>query len=316
MHVILDSTLERLEDRQKLKPLKGHIEEYNKLAPVVWTSVNGTVGHDNYLGYLAEAWNNHLGYVIRPDYLWNMVISELAIVVRDKPEHYRDLFTTADEKVEITVVGSTAHHLIYAVSEKLQNLVPTNMSAFLPDFTTTSDSAMFAHRATFLDTVSPYYNYSMLLCGFPSVELRGTSEDWLLFRKKVMELSEIFMEKSDTVLSYLTGVGAIVSTIQDYVDDLAAGKEIDTAFLKNIMSLKRCGSGHQVEVDGWISEMYINKPRPAYVENFSRHISVVDYKDLSANKDYRIYSGLLCSEINGDILWPDFGIVQVEREED
>lgn len=316
MHVILDPTLERLGDREKLRPLSELVATYEKVAPVVYTTVEGTVGHDNYLGYLAEAWNNHLGYVLSPDFLWNMVISELAIVVRDDPETYRDLFTTSDEKVEITVEGATAHHLVSAVSAALKDLVPVKTTAFFPDFTTTAESDMFAHRATFLDCVSPYYNYSMLLCGYPSVMLRGTTEDWQLFQKKLVQLSAIFGAKSDAIITYLAGVATIVSTLQGHVDALAAGNEIDTTFLKNIMTLERCGSGHQVEVKGWISQMYIKQPRPAYVGNFSRHVAVVDYKDLSANKKYRLYSGLLSSEVNGDILWPTFGFIQTEASED
>lgn len=315
MNVILDAALERLGDKERLRPLTDLVSSYEKNEAVVQAAVEGTVGHDNYLGYLAEAWNNHLGYVLTPDFLWNMVLSELTIVVRDAPEVYRELFTTSDEKIEITVEGTKPQHLVYAVSAALKKHVPVDTGAFLPDFTTTSDAAMFAHRAAFLDCVSPYYNYSMLLCGYPSVQLRGTPEDWLLFQKKISQLKGIFSEKSAEVVSYLDGVGSIVSKLQGYVADLAQGLEIDTTFLKNIMTLERCGSGHQVEVKGWISQMYIEQPRPAYVSNFSRHVAVVDYKDLNVNKNYRLYSGILSSEVNGDILWPMFGFIQTERAE-
>ncbi|MCP4528505.1 MAG: DUF4419 domain-containing protein [Aestuariibacter sp.] len=316
MHVILDPTLERLGDQEKLRPLTEYLAEYDANSPVVYHTLRGTVGHDNYLGYLAEAWNNHLGFVIKPDYLWNMVASEIAIVVRDNPEHFRDLFSTSDETVEITVVGCKAHHLIYGVSAELKKLVPTDTSAFIPEFTTTSDAATFAHLATFLDTVSPYYSYSMLLCGFPSVMFRGTPDDWFLFRNKLSALSDIFKDKSAVLVEYLAKVAAVVANLQDIADNLHAGKEADTAYLSNIMALKRCGSGHQVEVEGWIRDFYVHQPRPAYVGNFSRHIAVVNYKDLSVSKNYRIFSGLLSSEVNGDILWPTFSFIQTEAEDD
>lgn len=315
MHVKLDSTLERLGDKERLRPLADLVGSYEQNEHVVLAAIEGSVGHDNYLSYLAEAWNNHLGYVLTPDYLWNMVLSELTIVVRDNAETYRDLFTTSDEKIEITVEGVKPQHLLTAVSSALKHHVPVNTGAFLPDFTTTSEAAMFAHRAAFLDCVSPYYNYSMLLCGYPSVEFRGTPEDWLLFQKKISQLKGIFSEKSAELVSYLDGVDAVVAKLHGYAVDLSQGLEIDTTFLKGIMTLERCGSGHQVEVKGWISQMYIKQPRPAYVSNFSRHVAVVDYKDLNVNKNYRIYSGLLSSEVNGDILWPMFGFIQTERAE-
>ena len=73
-----------------------------------------------------------------------------------------------------------------------------------------------------------------------------------------------------------------------------------------MFSLERCGSGSQVMVSGWITQLYIEQPRIPYPENFISCVSKIDYKCYNDGSDYRLYAGLFVSKIENDYLVPEF----------
>jgi len=62
--------------------------------------------------------------------------------------------------------------------EELRAHVPTDTTLFIPEFSTTTTASRHAMYASFCDLCSPYYNYGMLLCAFPSISIQGGKEDW------------------------------------------------------------------------------------------------------------------------------------------
>lgn len=256
------------------------------------TKIDAQITHRNYLDYLSLCWKRHYGAVISPTIFWNMVLNNLAFEVNKNPSKYQKYFTETEEKQEICVVQGGNLISPELLIDGVKGRVPSNiMDHTFPSYSTDTEKSQIANYTAFLDMVSPYYNYSMLLCGIPKIKVLGTLDDWNLFIAKCMKISEIIPEFK----KYLEVVRKRIVKI--YEDSCEYG---------GIFSLERCGSGSQVEVSGWIKEFFIEKPSVTYPENFISCISKIDYHNYNDNKDYRLYAGLFTSVIDDDYLVPDF----------
>lgn len=304
----IDNTLEQAEIRET------DVDNFNKsiISKSTTSSMNlmlvrdcigGEHRHLGYLEYLKTAWNNHYGVIFTPDIFWQLFLTEVAGHIKDNAEKYRSLFTDSDEKKEITVLTADPQLIsLDLIAEKLTELVPTDSDMFLPEFTTTTIGSALSFKAAFADAMSPYYDYSMMLCGIPKVKLLGEEKDWDAVTSRVAKFKEII-----ELPEYFDAVDSLANDIKSNVSNP------DAEFWGNIFSLKRCGSGGQVEVSGWINNLYIKSPRPAYIQNYPASVSFVSYKFLNTGQDFELCYGLFSSNVEGEYLVPEFGFVINEK---
>lgn len=281
------------------KKIIGKSSKENKSLTTVRDCVDRELRHMGYLEYLQKAWNSHIGIIFTPDFFWQIFLTEVATHIKDNAEKYRDLFTDSDEKKEIIVVTGDPQLIdLRLIADELLKLTPINTEMFLPEFTTTTFQASMAFKAAFADAMSPYYDYSMLLCGFPKVKLMGEEKDW----DKVIENIEEFQTMIE-LPEYFEKVSNLASEIKGNISNP------DKDFWDKMFSLKRCGSGSQVELNGWITDLYIKKPRPAYIHNYPASTSYVEYKLINTGQKFELCYGLFSSNIEGDYLVPEFGYI-------
>ncbi len=262
-------------------------------------NVTGEIEHLNYLKYLGICWNYHIPVVLKPDYLWQMILCEVGSDIKNNAEKYRSLFTEKTEgKTEITVYTNDPILLpLDSIVEQLRKLVPTGIEKFLPNFSTSTPLATFAFNAAFCDAMSPFYNYSMFMCNIPKIRVEGTVEDWKLMLNSVNEINEI-LDLKPYFEKVTTSLNAIIDAL-----------ETDNGeYFKTMFKLTRCGSGSQTEVDGWIDNFFVKLPKLAFINNYSSCISTVEYKNLTTNKEYVLKVGLLGSKFDeNEFLVPEFG---------
>lgn len=248
--------------------------------------------HRNYLGYLSMCWNRHYGIVISPTILWNMVLNNLAYKVNQEPETFRKYFSESDEKQEIKVMQGGNLIDVKLLIAGLKGRIPSSMlEDSFPAFSTDTKKSVIADYTAFLDMVSPYYNYSMFLCGIPKVRVLGTDKDWSKLMFTLGKVTALLPECQDYLITVANHVALIADNNCDFSD---------------FFRLDRCGSGSQVEVSGWIRDFFIEQPRVSYPENFISCISKIDYHNYNDDKDYRLYAGLFNSEIENGYLVPEF----------
>lgn len=315
--IILDPTLKPVSltsERPripKLKQMQASIVEgsldMKEKTPILSPDLVGTVGHMNYLSYLETCWGAHYIPVITPDIIWYTLLCELALEIKKDPEAIRHLFTTSKGKTEIAVPSSDPIRLpIEAIVEQLHRLVPNGRAQlYLPTFSTSTSRSKQVMGCAFADAVSPYYNYSMFMCGFPAIDVRGTQADWesVLSRWEAIR-SELPIKETEAVksLRHLS----------------RAETRADPEFWKLMFKLERCGSGGQTEAFGWITMLFANQPdEPRFVSNFDSHVSLVDYTQLDTDQTFKLVAGLLSSEHkpqeDGSVLLePQFGSFVVE----
>ena len=263
------------------------------------TAITAEITHMNYLMYLCQCWKRHYGVIVSPTILWNMVLNNLAYKVNKTPDVFRKYFTESEEKIEICVEQGGNLIDTKLLIAGLQGRIPSKMLRdSFPEFSTDTEKSQIANYTAFLDMVSPYYNYSMYLCGIPKVKVLGTLDDWL----KVMFNLGLITSAIPEFTDYLVTVANKVSTIIE-----------DTCNYNDMFRLDRCGSGSQAEVAGWITEFYIEQPRVTYPENFISCIAKIDYHNYNDGQDYRMFAGLFTSTIEDDYLIPDFGDIYFRK---
>jgi len=256
--------------------------------------------HDNYMHYLEKCWGAHLGIVITPDIMWFTILSEFSSLVKTSSETYRNLFTDSSEKKTITIVSNGMSNMsLEKFAAELKHAIPTDTSLYFPEFGLTKNSA-YAFYATFCDLCSPYYNYTMYLCGFPLIDVKGTIDDWKTLKTHWDKLKLVIHENNKWKTD--------VSSVLDNIIENFSNQE----WWKTIFSLKKCGSGHQTTVSGWFSSLFHTQPKILYAENFSAHLSTIKYKQLDTNKNYETCMGLFNSVQSDEFMIPSFSFINYD----
>jgi|CXWL01.1.fsa_nt_gi hypothetical protein len=274
-----------------------------------------TTTHTNYLAYVKLCWQHHWGIVISPDYLWHVVMCEIAEHVKQNSDYYRNKFTTSSEKEMIVVLTGDPEVLpLHSIVAKLDEKVPSDISAFIPKFSTSTELSQFVFKAAFADAVSPYYSYGMKLCGIPKVKILGCADDWKLFQKNISLLKGI-LDKSD-MIEYFKGVSEGIDNISTIYNLNTASIPAIQTIWKQFFKAEECGSGSQYVIDGWITKFFkhYNKDSGVLdVNDFSTCVSIVNYKNLDTDKIFNLYAGLFTSKENEGFLEPDFGYFVCEH---
>ncbi len=288
-------------DYRDKKNYKGQIK-VQQLFPIE-NNMDGDFSHKNYIEYLLGAWDSHSGIVVSPDIIWYTLQCELTSLVATNSDTYRSLFTTSDKKEEVIVYSDSMTVMpLDTLVNALKKKIPSEIGAFLPEFSTSSQRAILARLAAFADMVSPYYSYGMFCCGFPCIDVRGDKADWGKLRACWNSIGKLFTKHQN----YVAQVDAILEKICLSLDD--------ADFWKNMFSLDACGSGHQYFVRGWFEKLLEHPPDFKMPENYPSHISTVAYTQVNIKVDYEMKQGLISSKKDGVFMIPEFAHIIYRKE--
>ena len=268
--------------------------------------------HPGFIQYVFTAWVNELGVVLKPDVLFYTIISEIKDAIINKPDNFKKLFTTLDEKTEIEVVHLTIDKLVDA----LEQLIPCK-ELFDIITKTEFDTAPFYFKQvlgiTMADMGTPYYSYSTSKCGIPKLRVLGDIGNWENLCRAIDGLQKLLAPCSSQVGKYLL---LALETINEIM--AAAFTKNDREFFQNIFTYAKnakCGSGHaKVVMNGWIKNFYINHQSP-YIRDYSSHLNCLPYidKDDPSKIMYYFYaSGLSSSYVIDGYLYPEYNIAHCQ----
>ena len=147
---------------------------------------------------IMEAYNRHHELVLRPDDVWQAILTQFSFYVNANAEALRDRFVNFEGKKTLVVeMGGTLFTADYAkFAERMvdENIVknikdPEMVAWLLPAFTTTTVNDRVVAAVSVMSTLQHYFEYvCRLCCGIPKVTLLGTVEDWTLLRQKADRL--------------------------------------------------------------------------------------------------------------------------------
>ena len=319
LFVVLDLTLKSPKEIQGIsyEDLLQRISEQNsgncgvrmkhrKTYPVVELDLSKEgIYFFNWFNYIRLCWANHLIAQIRPEDLSFTFFCIISEHVAYNPNNFRSLFSDKKEgKEDITIEGKKSSKKLDlpAILAQINKVAPIDLFHLLPEFSTDTKASKMARISAFAEMLSPFYAYSMMLCGFPGVRITGTAEDWDKLLKNIRVFRELLSkrDKKKELERYFVAMIDIVEKIHKQASTGVA----DPEWLKKININTHCGSGHQEAVDGWICEVYNifwkdNKgwTEPPMPQEFPSHITSVPYKIIykygeKDTKDYLLHYGL------------------------
>ena len=154
------------------------------------------------LSTIYEAYSNHYNLRTGPEDWWYTIIQTVALAVdsNSKSEEVRKFFVQHEGKKTLAVQVGTGplrvedidySWLFDQFSQKIEeNInVPEYVQQIIPDFSTTSKIHKIVSQITLMTSVQEFFEYlSFTLCGIPSIEMKGTEDDWIYLGLKIKSL--------------------------------------------------------------------------------------------------------------------------------
>jgi hypothetical protein len=272
------------------------------LSDVGGTVVRGVRDHQRtqtgFINVLADAYSRHIGLVVNPHDVWFVILTNIVAVMKKDPDQFKSIFTASDKKEMLLVQQTHATDInINALIKLLQDAAPVDLTMFLPEFSDTTPEAKLAMSASVLDMAQHYYDYGMFCCGIPAIDLRGTREDWVAICDAINEIETAVYSSGatqhgmDPIIKYLHRVEDVATNI------LLSFEQDQTEFWKDIFTQENVGSGGDLQIDGWICDLYHNAKRGALIRSFHDSVSKFPYKNVSTGEHFLMVHGAFGSNV-------------------
>lgn len=152
-----------------------------------------------FVGAACLAYNNHHDLVLRPDDVWQAIVTQFSFYVQGNSMLLRHKFVAHWGKKQLNVQARGSlfsapyeylcAEMLVAMKKHLKD--PSVIDWLQPNFTTTTDADRVASAISVMSTLQAYFEYKFsLLCGLSSVELLGTVDDWKKLLTKANRLAE------------------------------------------------------------------------------------------------------------------------------
>jgi hypothetical protein len=218
------------------------------------------------------AFFDHHPLVLSPDIIWLTIAQGLANHIDQNAESLRDEFVFHDGKKELVierpdfVKGSPDNDWENVFPEFSSliaaNCVPGTTELIENDFSTTGAVEKVVSHITLMDAVQHYFTYTMCCgCGFPSITLTGTPNDWEKIRKKAGRLSKYDLD---------WWLEALLPVLDQFV--AAAHGKPDLDFWRSLCMINTGTSFPKYEpLTGWVQVFfpYVIDPRPPRMQSFA-----------------------------------------------
>lgn len=251
-------------------------------------SVNTGLQNKGFIGLLSHAYSYHKKLAIAPHDIWSIIIGDLVKYVGKNSEQFRSLFTQSTEGKTTIIIpsGSLTEIPMSSLSDAVKNSVLFDANLLTPAFSTNKDIHTEYFQALLCDLASPYYDYSMFCCGIKAIKLLGNKDDWELLISNYNTLMNLFCELDQNLIQHFNNVSYILENIIETFD----GDK--TNFWQDIFTQKNVGSGGDLTVDGWITELFIEVRSFAKIQNFTTDYAIVKYEQLQTKEKFAaLYGG-------------------------
>ena len=211
------------------------------------------------------AWDSHRPLILSPDHFWLLILQGVSDHVTMHSDKVRDGFVNFSGKQTLTVVRD---HFVLDSSEndwegvveefvaQIDQFTCANTTSLLtPKFSTTSHLTMIAAKVTVMDVCKSFFNYLVLTrCGFPSVMMEGSANDW----KQLRERTESLLDSDKLVADFAKDWRETLLPILAKLEKQAADpSNPDTDFWNSMVKIDGSrGSGAYSWMNGWLNKFF------------------------------------------------------------
>ena len=243
---------------------------------VVKTSFEGEklcyLGEDNFFKCVVRAFADHRSLVLSPDMVWLLIDQGFSRYVNAHSEELRDKLVLHQGKMTLRVDkdnnvldpakgdwSQLLNDFSALVAENTKGEVADMMIA---DFSTTGVDERIASQITLMEAVKSYFDFSNRAagCGFPTITLEGTPEDWKKVREKARSLSKYGLEKWANELDPI--LAEFVKASEGNPNQAFWESMVMKDHVEKLQTAKACGLyeiNGTTHLDGWILKFFPNK---------------------------------------------------------
>lgn len=284
---------------------------------VMGTVVRGLRDHQRtqtgFINVLAEAYSSHIGLVVNPHDIWFVVLSNIVALIKENAEEFTSIFTVSEQKEMLLVLQTHPTDInIDALIELLKAAAPVDLSIFLPEFSETTPEAKLAMAASVLDMAQHYYSYGMFCCGIPAIDLRGSREDWSAICDAISAIKNAVYSSgasADAIISVTPYLGDALNVASNI---LKSYDQDQTEFWTDIFTQQNVGSGGDLQVNGWICDLYHNVKRGELIRAFHDSVAKFPYKNMSTGQHFLMVHGAFGSNIEDGFVTTVYDHITIE----
>jgi hypothetical protein len=219
-------------------------------------------GNSALLSSMFEAYCSHFGVEIRPDDIWEAILGSFNLYWNIHAEELRHLVVNHKGQKDIVVTdgecgSDTGYYgllnsVVPKICEKIAADNKINLVDWIkPTFSTTTENDIRFCMVTAMSLVKAYYKYSFVLCcGFSSVTLCGTKEDWVMLREKVLQMKTLFADNGKTIPTIDHWSDVMIHVLNSFI--AVFDGVLDESFWQSPFTTKSYGSGGDIKFQGWI----------------------------------------------------------------
>lgn len=237
--------------------------EYNTLSDNYNSVLDGSFNmqtqacsaHNGLVSTVLDAYNKHYHLVLRPDDVWQAVLTQFCFYFNSRAEELRTAVVnfSGDKTLVATQIANiqTANYteLIWdLVIVEMRKMIKdsTIIDWLLPNFSTSTDKDRLVAAITTMSTFQSFFKYKMqLMCGIPKVTLKGTVEDWTLLKTKIQSLTKF--DGSEQLMT--KWVSQLIPICNQFISSY---DNVNIVFWDTVVS--HIGGGSSAEyISGWLS---------------------------------------------------------------
>ena len=244
------------------KPLERvrapNLEQY-KVSSLEETEDVISYGEHSFLEGMLQAYRNHKSFTLSPDIIWLLIVQGFTYHLDKNHEKLRSMFVSFDGKEKLQVIrlkltpdtatgkdwSGIIDEFITQISEKTGKQITDTLE---PKFSTTNQVSRTATCVSIMAAMKHYFDYEVLMagCGFPSITIEGTLEDWEMIKQKVEDI-----EKYD--LKWWTD--KLIPIIDEFIN-VKKGEVNKEFWLRMFRYKKGNGLYNKSFIDGWICDLF------------------------------------------------------------
>ncbi len=212
---------------------------------------------------MVQAFADHRPITLSPDVIWMLISQAFSHDVNANPEKFRDKFVDFDGKIDLVVQSKYQLYdpdfdwtaTIDGFAEQIDSNTKNDVAKLITaDFSTTGTIERMASEIVLMETTKSFFEFIIMYsgCGFPSITLTGTVDDWQAIVDKTARLQEL-------------GAGKWAEELKPILEQFvqAAKGNPDKAFWQDIVMKNTpdrlhggaCSMEKPTELDGWFLKL-------------------------------------------------------------
>lgn len=267
-------------DENLPEPIDGFIKGRPQGDKYIASSFGNTpmnIADNPFFTGMVRAFADHRPILLSPDVIWMLISQAFSHDVNANPEKFRDKLVGFDGKIDLVVESQYSLYdpafdwtpIIDGFAEQIDDNTKNDVAKLIAaDFSTTGTVERMASEIVLMETAKSFFEFIIIYagCGFPSVTLTGTVEDWQSIADKTEQLRNL-------------GAGRWAKDLKPILKEFveAAKGKPDRDFWQDIVMTKAtyklrggaCSEEEPTLLDGWFLKFLPydkdGKPTPAKV---------------------------------------------------